>query len=343
MTPPRPLAAGTVAFVRTSTRAAVRLVLTLGVLAVPVASAAQPAGKIARIGFLGAEKPGDDSRRLAGLRAGLRDLGYVEGTNIVIEGRWAEGNYDRVPDLAAELIRLKADVLVVAGTKALLGARRATTTVPIVVTSSGDIVALGLVASLARPGGNITGSTNLAAEISPKRLEFLKETAPRIVRTAYLVNPANPGFGPNLQALWARAKSLQLELQPFEVRGPNDLDGAFTEMTQRRMEAVVLQDDTLLLANLRAIVELVTRYRLPAAGSVTFAEAGGLIGYQQDLGQLDRRAAIFVDKILKGAKPADLPIEQPTKFHLAVNLKTAKALGLTIPPSLLARADQVIQ
>ena len=315
----------------------------LSVYATPLAAQGPPTREIARIGFLSAETAAVEGVRLEAVRAGLRDLGYVEGKNIVIEARWAEGNYDRLPDLAAELVRLKVDVLVTVGTKAVLGAKRATTTVPIVMGSSGDIVAIGLVASLARPGGNITGSTNAGRELGPKRLELLREASPRITRAAYLVNPANPAFGPNLQAMWTTARSLNLELQPFEARGPSELRSAFSEMTKRQMNAVVVQDETSFSGpNARAIADLATKNRLPLAGGRGFGDAGGLIGYGANVRELERRAAVFVDRILKGAKPADLPIEQPSTFELVVNVKTANAIGLRVPQELRGRADVVI-
>ena len=318
-------------------------ILALALLAAPLVAEAQPIGKVVRIGFLGAETAADDARRVDALRAGLRDLGYVEGRNLVIESRWGEGNYDRLPDLASELVRFKVDVLVTGGTKAVLGAKRATTTIPIVMASSGDILALGVIASLARPGGNITGTVNLGRELGPKRLDLLKEVMPRITRVAYLVNPANPAFGPNLQAMWTAARALRLELRPFEARGPHDLTGAFTEMANSRIDAVILQDETSFGANAKAIAHLAVANRLPSVGGRTFVEGGGLVGYGPDIRQLARRAAVFVDKILKGAKPADLPVEQPTTFEFVINLKTARALGLAIPATVLARADEIIE
>jgi len=318
---------------------------TLGVIllvATPTARAQQPA-KVARIGYLNAESAAASGSRLESLRAGLRDLGYVEGKNFVIEARWAEGDYDRLPDLAAELVGLKVDVIVTTGTKATLGAKRATSTIPIVMGSSGDVVAVGIVASLAKPGGNITGLTNVGRELGPKRLELIKEAVPRVSRVAYLVNPENPAFGPNLRAMWMTAKALKLELQPFEARGAGDIEGAFSEIVKRHMNAVVIQDETSFVVNSGRIADRAIKDRLASTGGREFAKAGGLIGYGRVLAEQDRRAAVYVDKILKGAKPADLPIEQPTKFELVINLKTAKALGLTIPQSVLGRADEVIQ
>ena len=326
-----------------TTRRGVMVLIVGALLAAPAALGAQPSGKVVRIGYLNAESASNSGSRLEEVRAGFRDLGYVEGKNFVIEARWAEGNYDRLPELAAELVRLNVDVIVTTGTKATLGAKRATSTIPIVMASSGDVVAAGIVASLARPGGNITGMTNLGRELGPKRLELIKQAVPRLSRVGYLVNPENPAFGPNLRAMWVTAKPLELELQPFEARGASEIDGAFSEMVKRRMDALVVQDETSFDANRARIVDRAAKDRLPSAGGKVWAEAGGLIGYGPIAAERDRRAAVFVDKILKGAKPADLPIEQPTRFYLVVNLKTAKALGLTIPQSLLLRADEVIQ
>jgi putative ABC transport system substrate-binding protein len=277
------------------------------------------------------------------LRTGLRDLGYLEGKNVVIDYRWAEGKYDRLPDLAGELVRLGVDVLVTHGTPGALAAKRATTTIPIVVATSADAVASGLVESLARPGGNITGSTYFIPELNAKRLEIFRELFPHISRMAVLVNPANPAMVPIIQAMELTARSLKMGLQQFPARGPNEFGGAFSAMTTSRVDAVVIIEDPFFRASAGVLAGLAMQKRLPSAGFKEFAEAGGLLGYGVDILELFRRAAYFVDRILKGAKPADLPVEQPTKFELVINLKTAKALGLTIPPSLLQRADEVIQ
>jgi len=312
-------------------------------LAAPVAAEAQQPAKVARIGFLGPETVSGSKSRVDALRAGLRDLGYVEGKNIVIEFRWAEGKYDRLPDLATELVRLNVDVLVAAGEKAVDAAKRATTTIPIVVPVTGDAVATSLATSLARPGGNITGSTFFGAELTSKRLELLREAAPRITRVAYLLNPANSASGPGIAALEIAAKSLKLGIQPFEVRAPNEFDSVFTTMAKRHVDAIVVQADTIFIINAKAVADLAATRQFPSAGLKEFAEAGGLIGYGPNLLEMYRHAAVFVDKILKGAKPGDLPIERATTFELVINMKTAKTLGLTIPPSVLLRADQVIQ
>jgi putative ABC transport system substrate-binding protein len=245
--------------------------------------------------------------------------------------------------LAGELVRLRVDVLVTHGTPGALAAKRATTTIPIVVATSADAVASGLVESLARPGGNITGSTYFIPELNAKRLEIFKEPFPHTSRMAVLVNPDNPAMVPIMQAMEGTARSLKMGLQQFPVRGPNEFDGAFSAMSKSRVDAVAIIEEPMFQANAGGLAGLAMQKRLPSAGFKEFAEAGGLLGYGVDILGLFRRAGYFVDKILKGAKPADLPVEQPTKFALVINLKTAKALGLTIPPSLLGRADELIQ
>ncbi len=312
-------------------------------LASPLAALAQQPGKVPRIGLLNVASASASANDVEALRAGLRDLGYVEGRNIVIEFRWAEGKYDRLPDLAAELVRLKLDILVTPGTLATLAAKRVTATIPIVMFNTGDAVATGLVASLAQPGGNITGSTILSPELMAKRLELLKEALPRTRRVAVLLNPNNPAQGLSFQAMETTSRSLKMELQRLDVREAGEIESAFSAMAKQRVDAVAIPVDTVFNVNGRAIADLAAKLRLPSAGPREFAAAGGLIGY--GVNRLDgwRHAAYFVDKILKGAKPADLPVEQPTKFELVINMKAAKALGLTIPPALLVRADQVIQ
>ena len=319
--------------------------LTLGLTLAPLAGEAQQqTEKVYRIGYLGNASASAQAKRVESLRAGLRDLGYMEGKNIVIEFRWAEGRLDRLPDLAAELVRLKVDVLVTAGTPGTLAAKQATTTIPIVMVGIGDAVATGVVASLARPGGNITGSTDSVPELIAKLLELLKEIMPRTRRVAVLVSPANPQRGTStFKVLGSTAGALKVELQKFETRGPSEFESTFSRMRKSRVDAVVVPSDVLFNYNVAALAELAAKKRLPSAGIKAFAEAGGLIGYGLNFPEMDRRAAYFVDKILKGVKPEDLPVQQPTKFELVVNLKTAKALGLAIPPTVLLRADQVIQ
>jgi len=307
-----------------------------------VGEAQQPPAKNYRIGFLGIPTASEFASRVEALRAGLRDLGYIEGKNIVIEFRWAEGNYDRLPELAADLVRLKVDVLVTHTNAGARVAMQATTTIPIVMAIGADAIATGLVQSLARPGGNLTGSTILTPEIEAKRLELLKEAVPRIGRLAVLVRDS-PGNRSILQPTETTARSLNVTVQLFNVRGPNELPSAFVAMAAEGVDAIAVTDEPMLIINSHAIADLAARHRLPSTGFRELAEAGGLIGYGVDALEIFRHAALFVDKILKGAKPSDLPIEQATKFQLIINLKTAKALGLTIPQPVLVRADEVIQ
>jgi putative ABC transport system substrate-binding protein len=321
------------------------LVATLAFSAIqgPILSYAQQLGKAPRIGFLGATSEAGLGPRLEAFRQGLRDLGYVEGKNLVIEFRWAEGQYDRLPDLATELVGLRVAVVVTHGTPGTQAAKQATRTIPIVMAASGDAVATGLVAAIVRPGGNVTGATFFNPEVSAKRLELLKEAIPRIRRVAVLVNPDNPAREPVLQAMELTARSLKAELLPFEARGPREFEGAFVGMAQRRVDALTIIEDPMLLDNARSLVDLAAKHRFPCAGFKEVAEGGGLMAYGVDLPAMWRQAAGFVDKILKGAKPSDLPVQQASKFELVINLKTANALGLTIPRSVLLRADQVIQ
>jgi len=318
-------------------------VIVLSILAAAPATAAQPPGKPYRIGLLGAISAAAYAPFIDAFRQGLRDLGYVEGKNIVVEYRWAEERYERLPDLAAELVRLKVDVIVTHGPPAIRAAKEATKTIPIVMALVGDAVATGLVASLARPGGNITGSSFFLPELSAKRLELLKEAVPGITRVAVFVNPANPTFPPALNAMELTARSSGVELQQVQAHAANEFEGAFAAMARRQAHALVVIEDALFSAHARRIAELAAKGRLPTIGFTEYAEAGGLMSYGVNRFDLWRRAAVFVDKILKGAKPADLPVEQPTRFEMVINMKTAKALGLTIPPSVLIRADQVIR
>ena len=277
------------------------------------------------------------------LRAGLRDLGYVEDKNIVIDFRWAEEKYERLPELAAELVRLKVEVIVTGGTPTILAAKSATTTIPIVMAIAPEAVASGLVASLARPGGNVTGMTGFIPEVTAKRLELLMDAFPRTRQVAVLFNPGSPATILSLRAMEATAKSLKMELHQFGVTGAGDFDSAFAAMAKKRVDAVVTTDDAMLNANVGAIAKLAAKIRLPSVGLSEFAEAGGLMAYGVNRLELYRRAAYFVDRILKGAKPADLPVEQATRFETVLNLKTAKALGLQFPQAVLARADRVIE
>jgi len=317
--------------------------LGAGALAAPLTSFAQQKGKVWRIGFLGAPSASGFAHWMEALRAGLRDLGYVEGKNLAIEFRWAEGHYQRLPELAAELVRLKVEVIVTHGVPGTGAAKSATTTIPIVMALSGDPVATGLVASLARPGGNVTGMTGINPEVAAKRLELLKDAFPRTRQVAVLFNSDNPAAILSLRAMEATAKSLKLELHQFGVRGPGDFGSAFAAMAKRRVDAVVFGDDGVLTANAGALANLAAKMRLPSVGITEFVEAGGLMAYGANRREMFRRAAYFVDRIFKGAKPGDLPVEQATRFETVLNLKTAKALGLQFPQAVLARADRVIE
>ena len=317
---------------------------SLVALAIPHAGAAQPATKIPRIGLLSPFSPSDTARWHQAFRQGLRDLGWVEGTNIRIEYRYANGRDDRLEDLAADLVRLKVDIIVASiGTDAL-AAKNATRTIPIVMASAGDPVAGGLVDSLARPGGNITGLTQMAPELAGKRLELLKEIVPPLSRVAVLWNPRGTTSALSWKELQLPARELGIQLHSLEVRSANDFARAFEDATRARAGALAVMPDPLFAGNLKQIADLAAKSRLPSIFHLAeFVGSGGLVAYGPDRADMFRRAATYVDKILKGAKPADLPVEQPTKFELVINLKTAKALGLTMPPSLLLRADEVIQ
>jgi putative ABC transport system substrate-binding protein len=318
----------------------------LGLLAAPLASEAQQADRVYRIGILGNVPLSDPgSARLWGAFAdGLRDLGYVDGRNITLENLSSEGQYERLPTLAADLVRHKVDVIVAPAVQNVMAAKQVTQTIPIVMVSVGDPVGNGLVASLARPGGNVTGTSFLTSALVGKQLELLKQITPHVSRLAFLVNPANPGLPLALEEAKAAAHSLGVQLQAVEARRPADLERAFAAMTRERAGAFFVPWDGFFLVHLARIVQLAAKTRLPAMyGHRGYVDAGGLACYGPSARESFRQAAVYVDKILKGAKPADLPVEQPTKFELVINLKTAKALGLTIPPSLLQRADQVIE
>jgi ABC-type uncharacterized transport system substrate-binding protein len=315
--------------------------LTLSLLASPLTADAQPAQKVYRIGFLGAGRsPAGTGSTLEVLRQGLCDLGYVEGHNLVIEARWAEGQFGRFPDLAAELVRLKVDVIVASGGVAADAARQATETIPIVMTS-GDPVAQELVASLARPGGNVTGVITTNVELSQKRLEIFKEVRPRLSQVAVLWCP---GSGRNLQQLretQGAAQALDVQLLPFEVRGPDDFEALVEAVTKERVDGLVVLQCAIMP---REIAALATQHRLPAMYPTrNYVADGGLMSYGPSSLAMRRRIPVYVDKILKGAKPADLPVEQPMKFELVINLKAAKALGLTVPATILFQADEVLQ
>jgi putative ABC transport system substrate-binding protein len=323
-----------------------KLVIALGAgaLVAPIGSfAQQPAIRMRRIGFLGPSSAAGIASRLEALRAGLREQGYTEGENLVIEFRWAEGNYERLPALAAELARLKVEVIVTHTTPGSRAVKQATSTIPIVTATVGDLVSIGLVTSLSRPGGNLTGLSIFSPEIAAKRLELIKEALPRIRRVAALYNPDNPSTKLAVKAIEVTAKARTVELQQFGVRSPSEFENAFSMMRKRGIEAVVITDDPLLVANAGVSASLANKHRIPSIGFVEFAEAGGLMMYGVSYPAMFHRAATFVGKILNGAKPGDIPIEQPTKFDLIVNMKTAKALGIKIPNSILVRADKVIE
>jgi len=331
-----------------TTRRAFLRTLAGGLLAAPlVADAQQPAGKVYRLGYLSVGSGTSTYLRpVEAFRQGLRELGWVEGQNIVIEYRWAEGRVDRLPGFAEELVRLKVDVIAASPTPAALAARNATRTIPIVGMSLTEPVAVGLVASLARPGGNVTGVTyGVDTDIFGKQLGLLKEAIPKVRRVAVLWNPGNSPAQPLIMSsVKAAAQSLGLQLQLLEAREPGEFDGAFAAMARERAGALLLPGDPMHFLHRARLADLALKGRLPSMSTQwQWVEAGGLMSYGPSLPDLYRRAATYVDKVLKGAKPADLPIEQPTKFELVINLKTAKALGLTIPPSLLQRADEVIQ
>ena len=303
------------------------------------------AATVPRIGFLAVGTRENRAFLIEGLLRGLRERGYVEGQNIVIEYRFSEGRNDRLPELAAELVDLKVDLIVASGSPASLAAKRATSTIPIVMGSlAADPVETGLIVSLARPGGNVTGMTEMAAQLSGKRLELLKETMPGLARVAVFWNPPNPAYGPVLTGLEAAAPLLRLKLQRLEVRVPEDFEGALKAAVGQRAGALFVPGDPLVTNRPRVLADLALRYRLPTMTHFReLPETGGLMSFGPDLVDSYRRAATHVDKILKGANPAELPMEQPTKFDLVVNLKTARILGVTVPQSILIQATQIIQ
>jgi putative tryptophan/tyrosine transport system substrate-binding protein len=308
-----------------------------------VAEAQQPT-KARRIGYLTGVSPSTNSARHEAFRQGLRELGYVEGKNIVIEWRSAEGKFDRLPALAAELVRLKVDIIVTGGGATTRAVKEATTTIPIVMAQDGDPVGNGFVASLARPGGNITGLSSLAPELSGKRLELLKEIIPKLSRVAVFGSSTSPGNAQSLREVELAARAFKVQLQYLDVLDPKDIETAFRAASKERAEAVLALPSFLLNSQRKQVVDLAVKSRLPAIyDRREFVNDGGLICYGTNFTDLSHRAATYVDKILKGSKPADLPVEQPTKFELVINLKAAKRIGLTIPPNVLGRADKVIK
>jgi ABC-type uncharacterized transport system substrate-binding protein len=323
---------------------ALSILFLVVLLAVAVIAEAQQPKKVSRIGFLTASSLSAVSGRIEAFRQVLRELGYTEGKTIVIEFRYAEGKLDRLPALVAELVRLKVDIIVSGGPQVTRAAKEATGTIPIVMGFDYDPVGSGFVASLARPGGNITGLSTLAPEISGKQLELLKEIVPRLSRVAVLGTSTQPGYAQVLKETELAAGALRVKLQYLDVLNPKDIETAFRAATKGRADALLALQSAVLLPQRTQLADLAVKSRLPAMYQASeYVEAGGLMTYGVNVNDLFRRAATYVDKILKGAKPADLPVEQPTKFELIINLKTAKQIGLTIPPNVLARADKVIR
>ncbi len=319
--------------------------LTGGIVVAPLAAVAQQPGKVPRIGWLGGPTRESAEPFLRTFQRGLKDLGWVEGQNIVIEWRFAGGRAEQLPGLAVELVRLRVDLIVAPSTPTAVAAKNATKTIPIVTVGGADPVGLGLVASLAKPGGNITGLTSaVGPEIAGKQLALLKETVPKVSRMAVLWNPTTPGNELALREAGIAARALRVELQLLEARGLNDFESAFAAMSTKRAGALLVLGDVMFTTYRMRLASLAAKSRLPAIYATRqFVDEGGLMAYGANILDNFHRAAVYVDKILKGAKPGDLPIEQATKYELVINLKTAKALGLTIPPSLLGRADQVIE
>jgi putative ABC transport system substrate-binding protein len=321
----------------------------IGLLWPPLVATAQQPGKVYRIGFLSTFSPPSepDWQQRSPFLQGMRELGWIEGQNMVIERRWADRQFDRVPALATELVQLKVDLILVGDRAAIVAAKQATHTIPIVMMASNDAVDQGFVASLAHPGGNVTGLTLINADLNPKRLELLKETVPGSSRMTILACKAGRGLvldGQGLEDMQGTARALGIQLQRLEVQEPDDYEGAFAAAISQRAEAIVVLRCYSNLFNQQRVVDLAAKYRLPAIYDTReWVQAGGLMSYGPSFPDVFRRAATYVDNILKGAKPADLPVEQPMKFQLVINLKTAQALGLTIPPMLLFQADEVIR
>jgi putative ABC transport system substrate-binding protein len=317
----------------------------LGVIGLAVPAAQAQTKKTPRIGLLVASTAAVQKPRLEAFRLGLADLGFVEGKNVLIESRFADGKPERLPELATDLIRLNPDVIVaVGGTPPAQAAKKATQTIPIVMVNVADAVGDGLVVSLSRPGGNITGLSTFAPELSGKRLELIKDILPGVSRVAVLANRDFQGYGAQIKEVESAAHGLGVQLRPTETRGANDLESAFASITADKASALMTLSDPVTFSLLKRVVELAVKNRIPSNHlQEEYADAGGLVSYGPSYIALFRRAPTYIDKILKGAKPADLPVEQPTKFELVINLKTAKQIGLTIPPNVLARADRVIK
>lgn len=326
-------------------KALVPVAFALACLAAPLAVAAQAPAKVYRIGYLGTASPTASTAPVwDAFVQGLRERGHVEGQNLVIERRYSEGRAERFPELAAQLVRLKVDLIVAPVTPSARGALQATQTVPIVIVTAGDPVASGLIRSLAHPGGNVTGLTSEATDLAAKPLQLLKEVVPGAVYFAVIWNPGNPSHPASFRQLEEGALALQVKVQSLETRSAADLDAALAALNRRQVAGLIVFDDQITFVGRRRIVDVAAERRIPAIYSARwYVEDGGLMSYSADLADLFRRSATYIDKILKGARPADLPVEQPTKFELLINLKTTKALGLTIPPAVLQRADRVIE
>jgi putative tryptophan/tyrosine transport system substrate-binding protein len=315
-----------------------------GAAAWPLAARAQQAGKIPRVGFMGNSTAALEANLVGPFRDGLRELGYQEGRNIVIEYRWAEGNYERFPALVAELLAVPVDVIVTAGTPATLAVKKATSTMPLVMIAVGDPVGTGVVPSLARPGGNITGLSSIAPDLEGKRLELLREVIPNLSHVVLFLNPLNPFHTVSMRQALTAAQALGIKLQPLEVRISGELDGAFAAIVREKPDALLILADRVFLHDRKRMMDFATEHRLPSVNAYReLVEAGGLMSYGPSYEDMHRRAADYVDKILKGTKPGDLPVEQPTKFTLILNLKAARTLGIDVSPMLLARADEVIE
>ena len=325
-------------------RAALALLLALSFLAAPVTADAQQRGKTWRVGFLSGNARPPNGAVPSVLRQALKDLGYVEGQNVVYVSRWADARQERLPGLATELVGEKVDVIVTAGGPATAASRQATSTIPIVMALVGDADGLGLINSLAHPGGNVTGVTDQSAELSAKRLEILKEAVPKAERIAVLWNADDLGMTMRYQNVEKAAQVLRVTVQALGVREPNDFDVAFAAMTQRRPDAMFLVTDALTLLNRKRVIEFAVTHRIPAMYEVSIpVQDGGLMSYGASPDENYRRAASYVDRIFKGATPSSLPVERPSRYYLAINLRTAKALGLTLPQTLLLRADQIVE
>jgi putative ABC transport system substrate-binding protein len=310
----------------------------------PFAARAQHGGKIPRVGFMGNSTAALEANLIGPFREGLREHGYEEGRNVEIVFRWAEGRYERFPALIAELIAANVDVIVTAGTPAALAVKTATSTVPVVLAAVGDPVGTGIVPNLARPGGNITGLSAIAPDLEGKRLELLREVVPHLAHVAFFLNPATEFHTASMRQALAAAKALNIKLKPSEVRKSEDLDAAFASTVKEKPDGLLILADRIYVHNRQRIMDFATEHRLPSVSAYReLVEAGGLTSYGPSYEEMHRRAADYVDRILKGARPGDLPVEQPTKFTLIVNLKAAKALGLEVPPTLVARADEVIE